>query len=98
MHLLDKKQILSLLAEHRGELEGMGVKKIALFGSYARGSATPESDIDLLVELKEPKYLVLLQLTDYLTELLGQKVDLIRNEPHLKPRFLKAVAKELTYV
>ena len=28
------------------------VKRIAVFGSFARGEETPESDIDLLVELK----------------------------------------------
>ncbi len=30
------------------------VKRIAVFGSFARGEETPESDIDLLVELKAP--------------------------------------------
>ena len=30
------------------------VKRIAVFGSFARGEETPESDIDILVELKRP--------------------------------------------
>ncbi len=95
---MDRKQILATLTKHKSALEAMGVKSIALFGSYARDAARPDSDVDLLVELKEPKYLLLLQLTDYLTELLGQKVDLIRKGPHLKPRFLKALEKDLYYV
>jgi len=95
---MDKKQILLTLAQHKSELKEMGVESIALFGSYARDTASPDSDVDLLVELKEPKYLLLLQITDYLTELLGRKVDLIRKGPHLKPRFLEAVEKDLYYV
>ncbi|MBK9017640.1 MAG: nucleotidyltransferase family protein [Saprospiraceae bacterium] len=95
---LDKKQILTILRQHQGALQAMGVEKIALFGSYARGTARHGSDVDLLVELKEPKYLVLLQVTDYLTELLGCKVDLVRKGPHLKARFLEAVKKDLAYV
>lgn len=95
---LDKTQILDILIRHRETLKEMGMERIALFGSYARDTAGPDSDVDLLVELKEPKYLLLLQLSDYLTELLGHKVDLIRKGPHLKARFLEAVEKDLTYV
>jgi predicted nucleotidyltransferase len=94
---LDKRQILDILTQHREALTEMGVQRIALFGSYARNTAGPDSDVDLLVELKEPKFLLLLQLTDYLTELLGHKVDLIRKGPHLKRRFLEAVEKDLVY-
>ncbi len=95
---MDKRQILVTLAQHKSKLKEMGVESIALFGSYARDAARPDSDVDLLVELKAPNYLQLLQLSDYLTELLGRKVDLIRKGPHLKPRFLEAVEKDLYYV
>ncbi len=96
--VMDKKQILHTLAQHKSVLKELGVERIALFGSFARDTARPDSDVDLLVELKEPKYLQLLQLSDYLTELLGRKVDLIRKGPHLKARFLEAVEKDLYYV
>jgi len=95
---LNKRQIMDILAQHREVLKEMGVERIALFGSYTRETANPESDVDLLVELKEPKYLMLLQIDDYLTELLGHKVDLIRKGPHLTPRFLNALEKDLAYV
>ena len=98
IHNLDKRQILAILTQHRETLKEMGVERIALFGSYARETAESDSDIDLLVELKEPKYLLLLQLSDYLTELLGHKVDLIRKGPHLKRRFLDSVEKDIAYV
>jgi len=42
------KKIVSILMRY-------GVKKIAVFGSYARGEAKPESDVDILVEFSERK-------------------------------------------
>ncbi len=45
------KKIVSILARYR-------VKKIAIFGSYARGEAKPESDVDILVEFSERKSLL----------------------------------------
>ncbi len=42
--------IVDILRAHRAELEAMGVRHVALFGSQARGEATASSDIDLGVE------------------------------------------------
>jgi len=42
------KKIVSILVGYR-------VKKIAIFGSYARGKAKTESDVDILVEISERK-------------------------------------------
>ena len=42
-------QAVALLADHREELRRRGVAELAIFGSLARGEATPESDVDLLV-------------------------------------------------
>lgn len=61
-------------------LASYGVKKAALFGSYARSEQTPESDIDILVELGDKK----LSLLDFvglkldLEDSLGKKVDLVQ--------------------
>ena len=38
------------LREHRADLERLGVKSLALFGSAARGESEPDSDVDLLIE------------------------------------------------
>ncbi|MBK8879937.1 MAG: nucleotidyltransferase domain-containing protein [Haliscomenobacter sp.] len=75
----------------------MGVERIGLFGSFARNPPSPNSDVDLLVELKTPSYAAMIELYDFLSILLGAKVDLIRKGPHLKDRFLQAIEKELTY-
>ncbi|MCI0475142.1 MAG: nucleotidyltransferase family protein [Anaerolineales bacterium] len=65
-------------------LEPYGIKRIALFGSVARGEASKKSDIDILVDFEEPrrKPLGLFkwgELEDELGKRLGRKVDLVSN-------------------
>ncbi len=51
---MDRDQTLHLLAEHKAVLaERFGVKRLALFGSFARDTARADSDIDLLVDFDE---------------------------------------------
>jgi len=53
------------------------VKEICIIGSYARGEQTKESDIDIMVNFKEPIGWEVVDLRDDLEKLLGIKVDLI---------------------
>jgi predicted nucleotidyltransferase len=58
-----------------------GIKKAELFGSYADGCATDDSDVDLLVEFDTPSVSLfkLSGLTLQLNELLGVNVDVIHS-------------------
>jgi predicted nucleotidyltransferase len=59
-------------------LKKAGVLKSSLFGSFARGEAGPESDVDLLIELPEDKTMLdLIELQDNLEASFGKKVDLV---------------------
>jgi uncharacterized protein len=55
----------------------IGVERIALFGSFARGGAHEDSDVDILVSLSKLLGFSFIQLADYLEEELDRKVDLI---------------------
>ncbi len=73
-------------------IEG-GVKRAALFGSFARGDATEDSDIDLLIEFRGKKKSLfdLAALKIQLEENLGRNVDLITYNslhPLLRDRIL----------
>ncbi len=54
-----------------------GVKRIGLFGSYAKDKPTGDSDIDLVVEFERPIGFKFVELGEYLERLLGKKVDLL---------------------
>ena len=53
-----------------------GVVRLSLYGSFARGAAGEDSDVDLLVELSRPLGLEFVTLVQYLERKLGRKVDL----------------------
>jgi hypothetical protein len=56
-----------------------GIRKLALFGSVLRGTARPDSDIDLLVEFERhavPDLLRLVEIEEELSALVGRKIDL----------------------
>lgn len=95
---MTKEQILKLLRNNKPYLEEkMGVKSIALFGSWARGNADENSDIDVLVELKKPQYNLLIDLILFLEKHTGKKVDVVRKGPHLGKKFLESIEKEMIY-
>lgn len=66
----------------------------ALFGSYARGEATEESDIDLLVRFSKPKGIEWLDAAFEIEDTLGRKVDLI-TEKSLHPLIKESVLQDL---
>ena len=56
-----------------------GIARLEVFGSQARGTARPDSDIDVLYTLRPGRKLgwEIEQLADELTDLFGRHVDLI---------------------
>ena len=50
---MKRSDALKLVQSHQDELRNLGVKSLDLFGSVARDQATPQSDVDILVELDE---------------------------------------------
>ena len=54
-----------------------GVKRIAIFGSFAKGTQSSESDIDILIEFQKPIGLQFIRLTEYLDKKLGRKTDVL---------------------
>jgi uncharacterized protein len=72
-------EIIIILHAHLAELrERYGITNIAVFGSVVRGEAKEDSDVDLLAEVDRPiGLLALVNAENYLSDLLGAKVDLI---------------------
>jgi len=92
------ERIISVLKEHKAELkEKYGVKEIGIFGSYVSGEYKEKSDLDILVEFEEDAKIGLLKfvnLENYLSDLIGVKVDLVEKSA-LKPRIGKNILREV---
>ncbi len=79
-------------------LERYGAKKIAIFGSYARDEAKPESDIDILVDFSERKSLLdLVGIEQELSDALGVKVDLL-TEKSISPYLIDRIKREMKVI
>lgn len=95
---MGRENVHSLLAAHRDEIEGFGVKSLRLFGSVARGEASAGSDVDLLVSFQEvPTFSAFMKLRIFLEDLLGARVDLI-TESGLRERVRPLVEKDAVRV
>lgn len=78
--------------------EKFRVKKIGIFGSYSRGEQRKSSDIDILVEFfVAPSLLKFIAMENYLSEILGIKVDLVMKNS-LKPYIGKHILEEVIYL
>ena len=79
-------------------LEKYHVKTIGIFGSYARGDQSPDSDLDVLVNFKERKSLLtLVRIERELSESIGVKVDLL-TEQSVSPYLIDRIKSELKVI
>ena len=92
------EEIVKILKEHKEELRRRyGVAEIGIFGSYVRGEQREGSDLDILIEFEGEAKIGLIKfvnLENYLSELLGVKVDLIKKSA-LKPKIGKRILEEV---
>lgn len=78
---MNRDQVIQRLIGARAELAGLGVRSLDLFGSVARGEASPDSDVDLLVDFDRPVGLFhFFRVQSRLEEILGCKVDLVMRD------------------
>lgn len=92
----NKQQIFQRLSASGETLEMLGVRRCGLFGSFAKGNQNAESDVDLLVEFEPGRksFDGFMNLSFFLEELLGRKIDLITPEslsPYIGPKILAEV-------
>lgn len=65
------------------------IKKIGIFGSVARGEISPDSDIDIFVDLSPVKAFDLIGIKQDIEKLTGQHVDIVTIRENMNP-FLKS--------
>ena len=96
---LTREDILQFLRENKERFaEQYGVTKIGLFGSFARGEATEESDVDVCVEITEPTYSGMCRLREEIMEKSLREVDLVRVRRGMDSLLKKCIKKDAIYV
>jgi len=76
--VMSKEKVAELLRENYPYLASeYGVRRIGLFGSYAKGTPGEVSDVDMVVEFEHPIGFRFVELAEYLEGLLGKKVDVL---------------------
>ena len=93
------QHLLDVLNAHKEEIKKkFSVKSLAVFGSVLRGTAGPDSDIDILVQYQQvPGLFGFLDLKQYLESIVGRPVDLV-TENALKRQLRDRIIKEAVRV
>ena len=81
--------IIGILRRRDGEIKKrFHVKRIGLFGSFARGDDKENSDVDIMVEFEQPTFDNFMKLAFFLEDILGKKVELVTPDslsPYIAP-------------
>jgi uncharacterized protein len=96
---MDNQDILARLRENEAALKAHGVCHAALFGSRARGEDSPDSDIDIMVEIAPDARMDLFQyvgIVQYIEELFPGHVD-VANREGLKALVRPHVERDAIY-
>jgi predicted nucleotidyltransferase len=89
-----REHVVEALAENRETIRSFGVRRLALFGSCARGEETACSDLDFVVDLEVKSFDSYMGLKLFLEDLFGCRVDLVLQDaikPRLRPRIMKGL-------
>ncbi len=87
----NREEVLSILRQNQGTIRNFGVKRLSLFGSFARGEEKAGSDLDFLVEFHHKSFDAYMGLKEYLEGLFQCHVDLVLPnviKPRLRSRIL----------
>ena len=93
---ITKTNVLKKIKENKKELKSKGVKKIGVFGSILKGNQTKKSDIDILIDFRNPSFDNYVDVMILLEGLFKRKIDLI-TELSLRPE-MAYIRKEAEYV
>jgi predicted nucleotidyltransferase len=95
--LTERERVLALLRARQAALRALGIKRLRLFGSLARGEAAPASDVDLLAEIDHCFKFSLIdhvRLESDLAKLIGRRVDLATAPWKMHPRMRHRVEQD----
>jgi len=97
--MLTQKDILHYLAQHKVEFqEKYHIEKIGLFGSYARGEAHADSDIDIVIDLKKTTLFALVGIKEDIESYFQTHVDIIQYRERMNSFLKRRIERDVIYV
>jgi len=97
--MISRENLILILREYKATNENIyGIRRLGLFGSAARGEMHEDSDIDVVVELKEPDLFILADIKTDLEEQLGMRVDIVRHRKDMNINLKRRISREAVYV
>ena len=95
---MTKDDILELLSQEKAYLQKTyEIDKIGLFGSYAKGIARKDSDIDIYVEFTNKTFRNIAGLWVYLENLYNKKIDLLYKHKRTRGALFDQIKKDVIY-
>ena len=95
MRMLTREELIEKLRKESDNLKtDFGVRRIAIFGSFADNTQTSTSDVDVVVELDRPLGFKFFDLIERLEKILGKKIDILTADA-LKTMRVKEVARSI---
>lgn len=96
--MFTQSDILKVIQENTDEIRTYGIKKIGIFGSFAKATQRDRSDIDVLIEFERGKKAFdnYMELKFLLEKIFHRRVDLVIKEA-LKPEIKRNILQEVRY-
>jgi len=96
---MDKDKILSFLKEYKeNNMKKYHIVKMGIFGSVARGNATENSDIDIVVELEKQDFFYLLDIKEDIENEFHKSVDVVSYRERMNSFLKNRINHEAIYV
>ena len=95
---MNKEELIDILRKYKNERANYyGIVTIGIFGSTARGDAREESDVDIVLQIREPDLFMLAGIKEELEERLHLPVDIVTYRDNMNLFLKKRIDEEAVY-
>jgi len=98
MKAVSRDEVLVGLRRHKSGFEqAYGVTRIGIFGSLARDEADESSDVDVVVEMREPDLFFLVHIKDLLAREFDRPIDIVSLREGMNRHLKERISREAIY-
>ena len=95
---MKKEELIDILRNYKNERANYyGIMTIGIFGSTARGDAREQSDVDIVLRIREPDLFMLVGIKEELEERLHRPVDIVTYRDNMNLFLKKRIDEEAVY-